>query len=338
MRMSLDICVDLAVDALPEGVVQRFAGAPEDTLRRDLGIKVLAVDHLAERREDAGVCDGISFLKDAVVLYRRTGNRRENFTLAHELGHWLVDQIDEVYDWLAQQSDPARMLETVCDRIAQRLLLPDDLVARVLGNEPVSARHVKGLVDASRASAPTCAIALASRLPTLGAVVLVDKSTLETEYASVRPDPDLGWPRAFPWPGHILPQGHPLARLRTGQSRTQKTYWQVPWGARQEYYMDAVAHSGRAIAVFSDTDLWGAEVLHLDKPREFDERPLLETYCCGETRQVRGYPCSDCGEAFCPQCHRCRCDRRAAAESRCSRCFLLFQKHLLVDNRCEDCR
>ena len=40
----------------------------------------------------------LSYLSDGVVLYRSTGNRRENFTMAHELGHWLVDQTNDVYD------------------------------------------------------------------------------------------------------------------------------------------------------------------------------------------------------------------------------------------------
>jgi len=64
-------------------------------------LTVRAVDHLDDARADGGVCDGVSYLNDGVILYRSTGNRRENFTLAHELGHWLVDQADATLRKLA---------------------------------------------------------------------------------------------------------------------------------------------------------------------------------------------------------------------------------------------
>jgi hypothetical protein len=125
MRMSVDTCADLALKELSSGVAERFAREPAETLRENLGLAVQCVGHLDQSRDDGGVCDGLSYLSDGVVLYRRTGNRRENFTLAHELGHWLVDLIEDIYDWLVKQSNPAKMLETVCDRIAQKLLLPN---------------------------------------------------------------------------------------------------------------------------------------------------------------------------------------------------------------------
>lgn len=200
MRTTVDSCAALALEQLPPGVAARFAGSPTTTLREALGLTVRPVDHLEDVREGGGLCDGVSYLDDGVILYRRTGNRRENFTLAHELGHWLADRVDDVYDWLAEQAEAAKLLETVCDRIAQNLLLPSVTVAYVVGSSPVSARHVSELVEASRASHPVCAIALASRLAGLGAVVIIDKVAGKVEYASVQPDPEQGWPTVF-FPG-----------------------------------------------------------------------------------------------------------------------------------------
>ena len=53
---------------------------------------------------------------------------------------------------------------------------PPPLWPRWFGAGPISARHVSELVDATRASRPACAIALASRLAGLGAVVIIDKA------------------------------------------------------------------------------------------------------------------------------------------------------------------
>jgi hypothetical protein len=338
--MNLDRCVERALDYLDETVRRKFATAPLEVLRDDLCLKVRAVSHLAERRGDGGACDGLSFLQDGVILYAPTPySRRENFTLAHELGHWLVEQADEVYDWLADQNDPARMLETVCDHIAQRLLLPDQIIKSVVASGPIRASHVLELFEVSQASVPTCSIALANRLPHLGAVVVIDRGTATVQYASVRPDPEEGWPVVFPWPGQSVPEGHPFLTMSTGANVTRRTFWRTPWGSQDEYYVDALSDDKRIVAVFSDLDVWGAERLHIDRPREFDQRPTTEIYCCGKTRTVRGYPCPNCGRPFCSQCGLCHCERIAGREQMCAGgCFLRFQPHLLVNGLCEECR
>src|SRR5690606_684707 len=94
----------------------RFAVDPLTTMRLDLGLTVSPADHLSEKRADGGACDGLSFPKDGVILYAPTRNsRRENFTLAHELGHWLIEQVPAVFDWLFEQQAPEKVLETLCD-------------------------------------------------------------------------------------------------------------------------------------------------------------------------------------------------------------------------------
>lgn len=335
---SLDRCVDRALRSLSEFDRRGFATDPAGLLR-NLGLAVRAVDQLAQKRDDGGACDGVSFLEDGVILYARTPfSRRENFTLAHELGHWLVDQVPELYDWLADQVDPGRMLETLCDRVAQRLLLPAETVNTVVGEDPIRSRHVLKLFEASEASVPVCAIALASRLRRLGAVVIVNRLDEQVQYASVRPDPEQGWPAVFPWPGQPVPAGHPFQRLRDGQVMTEKSFWRMPWNSHDDYYIDAIAIDKRIIAVFSEIDIWNAERLHLDQPRDFDRRPLLEMHCCGRTRTVRGYPCPTCRHGFCPNCGKCRCDRSSQRERPCAQCSLHFQPHLLVNDLCEECR
>jgi hypothetical protein len=330
--------VSAAWSQLPDGVADAFSSDPESTLRDALGLKTVAVSTLDVVRQEGGACDGVSYLDDGVILYRPTQSRRQFFTLAHELGHWLVDQTDDVYDLLANQRESAKLLETVCDRIAQRLLLPAALIDSVLSGSPPAARHVTELMDASLASRPVCGIALASRLRGLGAVIISDPERAQVDYVSVRPDSVDGWPAVFPWTGQPIPPGHPIQQVRGDHPITRKSYWETPWGARADYYIGVVADGDRAIGVLSDRDLWGSEQLHLDAEREFDRRPLGEVRCCGATRSVRGWPCATCGEQCCPTCGKCRCDRQAAREVRCTMCGCQYLPHLVTGGVCVDCR
>jgi len=283
----------------------------------------------------------MSFLRDGVILFAPSPqSRRQNFTLAHELGHWLVLQAEDIFDWVADQDDSPRVLETLCDRIAQRLLLPDSGADAVSPpGKPVRAKQVLELFEASQASRPVCAIALARRLPGLGAVAIIDRSSSTVSYASVRPDPEEGWPVVFPWPGQTVPSGHPFKSMTLHSTLTRRSFWRDKWNRQQEYYVDAITDGPRLVAVFSATDLWRAEKLHIDIQPEFDQRPMTPITCCGETRAVRGWPCETCGEPHCPKCGSCRCQRQAAREQLCAgRCFLRYLPHLLVDGLCEECR
>lgn len=337
--MSLEGCVEQALSLLADDVRARFAQRPLGVLRSDLGLTVTAVEHLANARDDGGACDGVSFLQDGVILYAPTPmSRRENFTLAHELGHWLAEKAPDIYDWLADQDDPGRLLETVCDRIAQRLLLPEKAARAVVGDGPLKAQHLIDLHAATQASRPVCAIALAKHLPGLGAIAIIDRYTGTVAHASVKPDPDQGWPTVFPWRDQQLPDGHPLLGLASGASTSRRLPWRTPWGTQADFYIDAVGDDRRVIAVFCGSDLWGIERFHAPVEREFDARPLLSGSCCGTTFERRGYPCPSCREPFCPRCGDCRCERDAKREVTCTGCFLQFQPHLVVDGLCVDCR
>jgi hypothetical protein len=337
--IPLDQWVERALGCLGGAIQEKFVTNPIRVLRDDLNLKVQKVEHLTSRRDDGGACDGVSFLQDGVILYAPTPtSRRENFTLAHELGHWLVENLDGFYDWLADQDDPPRVLETACDRIAQRLLLPDNVVDSVVGERPVRAHHVLDLYDVTQASRPACAIALGNRLPGLGAVVIIDRMSREVAYASVKPDPEQGWPVVFPWPGQSVPAGHPLLNVGPAAAFARRISWRNSWGKQEDFYADAVGENKRVLAVFCEIDLWGSERLHIDPPREFDKRPIMDIYCCGSPRTVRGYPCPSCGQSHCPECGRCWCERVALREQACSKCFLRFLPHLLVGGVCEECR
>jgi hypothetical protein len=337
--VDLDGCVQASIALLPADVRRTFGANPLGVLTTDLKLTVRAVDHLANSRDAGGACDGLSFLQDGVILYSPTpASRRENFTLAHELGHWLAGNAPGVYDWLADQDDPGRLLETVCDRVAQQLLLPESAARSVIGSGPVRAGHLFELYDATQASRPACAIALAQQLVGLGAVAILECNTGEVTHASVNPDPEEGWPKVFPWRGQRPVVGHPLSRMSAGISLTRRITWRTPWNSQAEFYVDAVSDGRRVIAIFSASDLWGCETFHAPIERDFDTRPMLRGRCCGDAFERRGYPCPTCHQPFCPTCGKCTCERNAAREIRCNKCLQVFLPHLVLDGRCVECR
>lgn len=337
--MRLGPWVDRAVKVLDASTQEQFVLDPLEALTNQLGMTVRAVDSLSRSRQDGGFCDGMSFLDDGVILYAPTPNsRRQNFTLAHELGHWIVEHDEGLFDWIADQSDPPALLESVCDQIAQRLLLPEALTNEVVGTDLVRAHHVQDLFDNSQASYQACAIAVARRIRGLGAVVLIDRFDGQVAHASIQPEPDDGWPVVYPWRGQLLQDAHPLRTLVPGATITRRISWRDSFGRTEDFYADAVADDRRVIAVLAGHDIWKVDPGYMIQPRDFDARPLLTVYCCGQSRTFRGYPCPTCGQGFCPACKNCQCDRAAKTEETCTGCFMLFQRHLLVDGLCEGCR
>lgn len=335
--MRMDKWAHRAISVLSAEVREHFAADPIGCMTSELGLDVIPALHLTDSRTAGGVCDGVSFLEDDVVLYAPSLSRRQNFTLAHETGHWLLEHTEGFLDWVADQETPAQAVETICDRIAQMLLLSKEQVAAVVGSGPVRARHVMELYNASSASRRVCAIGLAQSLPGLGAVVIIDRETGIVELSSVHPDPEKGWPTVYPWNGQVLSPGNPFRSIGTGVSAKKLMRWESPWGTHADFYVDGISDDLRLYLVFSSTDLWGTTAGFTAKEIEFTAAPERQIFCCGKTRVSRGFPCSKCGQPFCPNCKECSCDKRAAREGECKECRSRVLPHLLQDGLCENC-
>lgn len=305
-----------------------------------LGLIVQAVDGLTDDRGAQGWCDGVSFLKANTIVYVHSPtSRRENFTITHEIAHWLSDRDDDAADWLADLPDSARTLEQLCDQIAGRLLITDTVLDARLEGRTIEAADVRGLYECTSASEPVCAIALTRRLHTPGAVVLIERSTHTISYASLIWDDDDERPTAYPWRGQEIPDGHPLRNLGAGGHLQQRSWWATPWGQRHTYYLDAVGGQNRIAAIFAETDLWGCESLHLDQPSRQPAKPSFTVDCsCGYSGRVRTYPHDECGQPFCPDCGACGCDRKYANHQPCKQCFAMTPPNDLVDGVCSMCR
>ena len=322
------------VSALDADTRLRLQVSPLGAMRR-LGLTVKAVNELTSRRGAGGMCDGMSFTDSGTVLYAPTQSRRENFTLAHEYAHLLVNRDDVPLIWLADAPEPAVELERLCDDIAGLLLVPEEAVDRVVGPGPVRGQHVFDLFHQTNASQVVCAIALARRLNCTGAVLLTDRAQQTVVHAAV-----VGEPTIYPRAGQLLPTGHPLRQLAPRTHVCRESFWATPWGERSRCYLDAVASDKRTYAVLADLDLWQAETLHLpglDAPST--PAPQVELTCrCGYIGPVRGWPCETCGRPFCSRCKDCDCSRRDAQQVTCDGCFLRIAAADVVDGRCSECR
>lgn len=282
----------------------------------------------------------MSFLDDGVVLYAGSPNSdREHFTLAHEFAHILVAKA-ALYDWIADQPKPDHVLEMLCDRVAQELLLPSASLQQL--SPRFGAADVVELYDSTRASRPVCVIALSKQIRGLGAIAVVEPDDGVVVHASVHPDPESGWPTVYPWRNQILDPGNPLLGLQDGDVLRRRIGWRAPWGAQADFWVDAVRDGRYVVAVFADADIWshtGARSASTPIDRDYDSRPTFRIHCCQGPAQVRGYPCSSCHEPHCPACGQCRCDRNAARATTCRKCQFEKNSFLLDDNGvCVDCR
>ncbi len=320
--------------------VLRFASDPVGAVESVFGIRATPSTGLAKRRGDGGACDGVSFLDDGVLFYAPTPySKRDSFTIAHEVGHHLVNKDDLVSGWLYDQDDHEAILETICDQIAQRLLLPPASVSEFLDGRTPRASDVLDLYEGSAASRPVCAIAIAQRLPRFGAVVIIERATMTVTSSSVHADPEHGWPFIYPWPGQVLPPGHQLRNVADGSDVTRRVSWMNRFGVtREDFYVNAVGTQNGIIVIFSSVDLWGVPELARLPEREWDNRPMLSGTCCGKSFQRRGYPCPTCKKAYCPRCGKCPHELADARDVNCSVCFTLTPPRRIEDGVCDSCR
>lgn len=312
------------------------AADPAAALEDHFGFEVRAAYSFAERG-DGGWCDGVSLSEEGVVLYRPTAHRRENFTLAHELGHHLIDEDDDCLSWLADLDRPGDEIEQLCDAVAGRLLIPDEVSQQAFSGGSPSADGLVDLFDRTRASRMACMTAVVDQLPCDGFMVLVEEGSGEIFYATRARDT-----RPYAWKGSPIPAGHPLGSDHPPPRC--ETYWPYPPGTqsdRRTYFMTTASSDGWLFAVFAENNLWGVPGLHLTEEVEEDRGYTGTVTCpCGYRGATRMWPCPTCGISKCPRCDECGCDRRRRQlnQQRCVLCTTVVAAHLLENDVCDACR
>ena len=211
---------------------------------------------------------------------------------------------------------------TSVDAIAAEILIPDSVVTRLLGGSSPEPAHLRHLYAASSASEEVCAIALASRIPVRGAVLLIRRDTATVTFAAGSGYPSLRIPRDL-----LVPPGHPLRDLGTRQQWTGLTtpdlrlaLTDLPTkaaGSRipDEPFLRAHAEAGprRTTAVLMDNASPGGpedDLFRRARKSPPDAARVPEPIACpacGQASARSSYPCEECGAPPCPACGRCRC-------------------------------
>ena len=324
------------VAAIPAEVRADLAENPETAIQLHFPLIVREATSL-QTRGAGGWCDGMSFIESGVILYRRTGSRRHNFTVLHELGHYLVAGDIACLSWLADQPSTSKLLEQICSLVAAELLIPPERLAVALADGPPSAEaFIRLYEDCTQASRSACATALAQKLPCEGFVVLAEEGSTSIFYGA-----RLGDTRPYGWAGDVIPLGHPL-RVQPPPARGL-AWWPEPVGSgRREYFMSAGAERGWVFAIFAENNLWRVPGFHLPQQRDAQRRYEGTVSCatCGYQGATPWFPCSRCQRSPCPQCEECECQRRERRERRatCRRCMTSVREHLLQDGLCDGCR
>jgi hypothetical protein len=199
--------------------------------------------------------------------------------------------------------------------------LPEPTISQILAGAAPTVEHLQRLYTASRASEEVCAIALASRLPVRGAIVLIRRKGATVAFAASNGWPPLPIPR-----GLTVPVRHPLRELGTRQRWTGWTTADLRLALAEHPAMslptyrtegllqaDAVAGPRRTTAILLDISPAGVQIddhlpgTYAIGPEPWSAQPAYVCPKCGRNAASDNYPCDECGVAPCPTCGRCRC-------------------------------
>jgi IrrE N-terminal-like domain len=332
----------------------RLAGGPSPERRgqlainpvaaiRDMGVMVAEMPPAST--SEACSCDGAYFpatpATEALIGYAKTpGSRRENFTLLHELAHHLIRLDDHLLCEIADfDGDMDTLEERICDAFAGRVLVPDEVVTRVLGSRRPEAADLRALFQACNGSREACAVRLAERLPCDGYVALLDQTTRTVRFASASPGSEYAWGRGSP-----LPSGHVAWRaVAAGSYRGEG---EVVWrsGQRKQFWLDAVCDGSTAVvAIFAANRYWtGSGLSILSDVSTTKATPTLFSgtcrHCGADTYGTRA--CEKCGDVKCRKCGKCGCGAPAPLVKTCTECHMQKGKALFPagSSVCRECK
>lgn len=242
------------------------------------------------------------------ILYADEGTEaRTRFTLLHELSHHLLATdhahlLDEIDRLAGPATPPTAVEEKVCHSFAGRILISDETLQDVVGDDRLVPKHVWDLHDASRASWEASAVRAASARAEKCAVLLL-RSAGEIGFCATSSRMGWsGWPR-----GSSVAPGGPLARaLGHNQTALPETFRHGLAYATRMFCDTAAVDHRLAIAVLSERPSDGHFEI-LDEPTPlWQERDELCELCAGERSE--GW-CDDCRGQHCNECGRCACTK-----------------------------
>ena len=269
-----------------------------------------------------------------IFVARTPFSRRSRFTCLHELCHHLIERDPDLLLSVVELEQEGRgevAEERVCDAFAAAILLPNELVDRVLAGSKPQAQHVLDLYELSKASREACAVRLSQRLGGEGHVMLARSDGTAIFTASTS---DYRVARG-------APQGttHITVRAARSSKARGETFVRFATGKEMPLWGDAVFDGQFVYAVLVQTPTWEVPGLRiLDRALERPTPTEVECERCGHSFETWDRPCELCGVHRCPNCGRCGC-RAEMREKTCSRCHLIKPANQFPagSDRCVDC-
>lgn len=263
------------------------------------------------------------------IRYRPSANRRDNFTLLHEIAHHLL-AFDE--DWCFDivpglGSEAARRAEELfANAFAADILIDGDNARSAFGSGVTSKSAVQ-LYESTNASASAC-LSRCLREPGDRLVMLCDLDG-GVWFAASNGEPFS--------PGRRTPQPAVAVAIERAHAAADTSFKLV--GGEGVHYpsgksytavaFDVTVKGGFAFVIVTPTinsghDVGTYEVGCADCFESFTRSDL--TYCPG------------CRDHRCPHCRACGC--RAAKQATCEGCYIVLPRAIAVSGRrlCEDCQ
>lgn len=154
--------------------------------------------------------DGVLDLERRQILIAQDQNpRRQRFTLAHEVMHYLIRHDDEALSLLHEHFQGTQLetqLETLCNLGASELLLPAEALEKALQQQGLRARLIVQLAEQYQVSEEAAVVALSERHRQELLILICGGQPLQVWFASKTALP---WIR--PGRGDPIPAQHPLA-------------------------------------------------------------------------------------------------------------------------------
>jgi hypothetical protein len=264
----------------------------------------------------------------ARIVVRMVGNRRDGFTVLHEVAHHL-QYIDEEWSLIARPSMPEGkerlVAEKVADAFAATVLIPDGHAASAFAGG-VTAAAVRELFRTSAASATACCVRALGQ-PGQRLVMLTTQD---------------GRPWYADSHGTPLNPGRKLAQPLVAKAveRADDTGTARLRGGGGIVYSTGRTDTDLAVDVAVEDGMVFMVAISTPHDSRVDLELRSELFCghCDEvyTAEHSTRRCGDCGSWECPGCGRCDCEQPATY---CQGCYIqlpLARAHAGL-GRCESC-
>lgn len=185
--VAAQVTAMIAVWRSRDGEIEALTLDAFDALTQRTDITVVRVPEFvpADAQLDCSVAGGYRESPPTLVVTQSMSMRRQHFTLLHELGHHLQRTDLTLGEAVLAHPEADLFEEAACDAFAARILLPDDMVASVLGADGPNARSAVELFALSNASRAAISVRLAGLLVSAGVVTVIDETGTVT-FAAAR--------------------------------------------------------------------------------------------------------------------------------------------------------